>query len=241
MHNMAPDAASAGDLVTLNYAMLRAPEPTTLPPGPERVLRFELTGNMDRYVWTLDNKTVSESDRILIRKGENVKIILYNNSMMRHPMHLHGHDFRVLNGQGAYAPMKNVLDILPVKTDTIEFAATESGDWFFHCHILYHMMSGMGRVFSYEQSPPNPELPDPAYARRKLNSDDRMIHMMGMAGIETNGSDGQFMIANTRYRLSTEWRIGFKTHHGNESETYFRQVYGPYAMALPFCRFRLSL
>ncbi len=230
-----PEATT--DLVTLNYGMLRATEPTTLPEGPERLLRFELTGNMDRYVWTLDNKTVSESDRILIRKGERVKIILYNNSMMRHPMHLHGHDFRVLNGQGAYAPLKNVLDILPMETDTLEFAATESGDWFFHCHILYHMMSGMGRVFSYEQSPPNPELPDPTYARRMLNHDDKMVHLMGMAGIETNGSDGQFMIANTRYRLSTEWRLGFKARHGNESETYFGRYMGRMQWFFPFIGF----
>src|SRR5690606_15466745 len=79
---------------------------TTLRQGPERILEFELTGNMNRYVWTMDNKTVSETDKILIKKGENVKIILYNNSMMRHPMHLHGHDFRVINGQGEYAPLK---------------------------------------------------------------------------------------------------------------------------------------
>lgn len=229
-----PDAA---DLVTLNYGMLRATEKTTLRKGPERLLKFELTGNMDRYVWTLDNKTVSESDRILIKKGENVKIILYNNSMMRHPMHLHGHDFRVLNGQGEYAPLKNVLDILPMETDTLEFAATESGDWFFHCHILYHMMSGMGRVFSYENSPPNPEIPDPKYAQKMLNSDDRMFHLMGMAGLESNGSDGQFMLANTRYRLSTEWRLGFKAHHGMESETYFGRYLGKTQWLFPFIGF----
>ncbi|SHF38351.1 multicopper oxidase domain-containing protein [Pedobacter caeni] len=227
----------AADLVTLNYGMLRATEKTTLRKGPERLLKFELTGNMDRYVWTLDNKTVSESDRILIKKGENVKIILYNNSMMRHPMHLHGHDFRVLNGQGEYAPLKNVLDILPMETDTLEFAATESGDWFFHCHILYHMMSGMGRVFSYENSPPNPEIPDPKYAQRRLNSDDRMFHLMGMAGLESNGSDGQFMVANTRYRLSTEWRLGFKAHHGMESETYFGKYLGKTQWLFPFIGF----
>ncbi|WP_083252089.1 multicopper oxidase domain-containing protein [Pedobacter steynii] len=237
-HDMkAMGSQDATDLVTLNYGMLRATEKTTLRKGPERLLKFELTGNMDRYVWTLDNKTVSESDRILIKKGENVKIILYNNSMMRHPMHLHGHDFRVLNGQGEYAPLKNVLDILPMETDTLEFAATESGDWFFHCHILYHMMSGMGRVFSYENSPPNPEIPDPKYAQRMLNSDDRMFHLMGMAGLESNGSDGQFMLANTRYRLSTEWRLGFKAHHGMESETYFGKYLGKTQWLFPFIGF----
>jgi FtsP/CotA-like multicopper oxidase with cupredoxin domain len=133
---------------------------------------------MNRYVWTLDNKTISEEDKILIKKGENLRIILYNNSMMRHPMHLHGHDFRVINGQGDYAPLKNVLDIMPMERDTIEFSASESGDWFFHCHILYHMMSGMGKIFSYENSPLNPEIPNPKLAQRKLFADDRMFHFM---------------------------------------------------------------
>ena len=168
-HNM--DAGTGSNIVTLNYGMLRAPEKTTLKEGSWREFRFELTGNMNRYVWTIDNKTVGESDKILIKKGENVRIIQFNNSMMRHPMHLHGHDFRVVNKQGEYAPMKNVIDIMPMETDTIEFAASESGDWFFHCHILYHMMSGMGRVFSYVNSPPNPELPDPDRARRKIEKD----------------------------------------------------------------------
>lgn len=225
------------DIVTLNYGMLRATEKTTLRKGPEKLLRFELTGNMDRYVWALDNKTVSESDKILIKKGENVRIILFNNSMMRHPMHLHGHDFRVLNGQGEYAPLKNTLDIMPMETDTLEFTATESGDWFFHCHILYHMMSGMGRIFSYENSPPNPEIPNPKLAQRKLFSDDRMFHPMLTLGLESNGSDGEFMLGNTRYRFSTEWRIGLKRHHGNESETYFGRYIGKMQWLFPFIGF----
>ena len=214
------------DIVTLNYAMLRAPKSTALPPGPLKELRFELTGNMNRYLWALDNKTVSETDRILIRKGENVRIILHNNSMMRHPMHLHGHFFRVLNGQGDRAPLKNVLDIMPMETDTIEFAATESGDWFFHCHILYHMMSGMGRVFSYEGSPPNPQLPDSAKAWRKFKRDDRQWHFMFFNDFATNGCDGEAMLQNKRWNLQTEWRLGYTEEHGQEVETHFGRYLG---------------
>ena len=225
------------DLITLNYGMLKATEKTTLRKGPEKLLRFELTGNMNRYVWTINHKTVSESDKILIKKGENVKIVLYNNSMMRHPMHLHGHDFRVLNGQGEYAPLKNVLDIMPMETDTIEFAATESGDWFFHCHILYHMMSGMGRIFSYEDSPPNLQIPDPAAALQKLYSDDRKMHFMANIGLESNGSDGNASFANTRYSISTEWRLGLQSKHGFESETYFGRYTGQMQWLMPFIGF----
>lgn len=217
---------TSSDIVTLNYGMLRSPVKTTLPDAPTKLLRFNLTGNMNRYVWNIDNKTVSEADKILIKQGENVKIILYNGTMMRHPMHLHGHFFRVLNGQGDYAPLKNVLDIMPMETDTLEFAATESGDWFFHCHILYHMMSGMGRIFSYENSPPNPELPDPVKAFKMVKSDDRMFHPMARVGIESNGSDGEAMLANTRWKLSTLWHLGYHDEHGYESETMFGRYLG---------------
>ncbi|MES3016137.1 MAG: multicopper oxidase domain-containing protein [Bacteroidota bacterium] len=237
-HNISGmDMSGGSDLITLNYGMLKAPEKTTLRPGPLRVLNFELTGNMNRYVWTIDNKTVSETDKILIKQGENVRIIMYNNSMMRHPMHLHGHDFRVINGQGEYAPLKNVLDIMPMERDTIEFAATESGDWFFHCHILYHMMSGMGRVFSYAGSPPNPEIPNPKLAQRKLFADDRMRHLMGVAGFETNGFDGEAMLANTRYSLQTEWAIGMNKHHGYEVEALFGRYIGKMQWLMPYVGF----
>jgi len=225
------------DIVTLNYGMLRSPEKTTLPAGTLKELKFDLTGNMNRYVWTLDNKKVSESDKILIKKGENLRIVLYNNSMMRHPMHLHGHDFRVLNGQGDYAPLKNTIDIMPMERDTIEFAATESGDWFFHCHILYHMMSGMGRIFSYENSPPNPEIPDPKLAQRKLHADDKMFHFMAKAGIESNGSDGEAMFANTRWEVSTLWHLGYQDMHGYESETMIGRYLGRMQWWFPYVGF----
>ena len=151
MHDMADMNMSNPDIVTFNYDMLRSLVKTTFPEGHLKTLHFFLTGNMNRYVWTLDNKTVNEADWILIQRGEIVRLILTNNSMMRHPMHLHGHDFRVLNSQGEYAPLKNVIDILPMETDTLEFAANQDGNWFFHCHILFHMMAGMGRVFTYEK------------------------------------------------------------------------------------------
>ncbi len=231
-------AADSSDIVTLNYGMLRDPQHTTLPKGPIRELKFDLTGNMNRYVWTMDNKTVSESDRILIKKGENLRIILYNNSMMRHPMHLHGHDFRVINGQGDNAPMKNVIDIMPMERDTIEFNASEpGGDWFFHCHILYHMMSGMGRIFSYENSPPNPEIPDPKLAQRMLNRDDQMPHLMGKIGLESNGSDGQVMLANTRWKASNMWHLGTDAMMGYESETMVGRYIGRMQWLYPYIGF----
>jgi len=220
------DMNSPEGMVTLNYGMLKAPHPTTLPQGPLKVLTFNLTGNMNRYVWTINNKTVSESDKILIKKGENVRIILYNNTMMRHPMHLHGHYFRVLNGQGDYSPLKNTLDIMPMETDTIEFAATASGDWFLHCHILYHMMSGMGRIFSYENSPKNPEIADSIKAINKVYADDRRFFPAAKVGLESNGSDGNISLVNTRWKIQALWRLGFTDQKGYEFETLGGRYFG---------------
>ena len=236
-HNMGSDKGAKGLIKTLNYDMLRSPEKTVLPKAPTREMEFQLTGNMNRYVWTLDNKTISEEDKILIKKGENLRIILYNNSMMRHPMHLHGHDFRVINGQGDYAPLKNVLDIMPMERDTIEFSASESGDWFFHCHILYHMMSGMGKIFSYENSPLNPEIPNPKLAQRKLFADDRMFHFMAENDFASNGNDGMAMLANTRWSIGAEWRLGYNKMHGFETETHIGRYIDRMQWLMPFVGF----
>ena len=237
--NHSNDSMNANqDIITLNYGMLKAPQPTTLPKdAPVRELRFELTGNMNRYVWSMDNKVLSETDKILIKKGENVRITLYNGSMMRHPMHLHGHDFRILNGQGDYAPLKNVLDIMPMETDVIEFAANVEGDWFFHCHILYHMMAGMNRVFSYEKQAPNPYLPNKEWAYRKLQSESNQLHFMAENDFATNGNDGKAMFQNTRWSFGTEWRLGYHDEHGYETETHIGRYIGKNQWFMPFVGF----
>jgi FtsP/CotA-like multicopper oxidase with cupredoxin domain len=209
------------EIITLNYAMLQSPVKTTLPDKPYRTLNFELTGNMNRYVWTVNNKTISESDKILIKKGENIRIILTNNSMMRHPMHLHGHFFRVINGSGEFSPLKNVLDIMPMETDTIEFNASEEyGDWYFHCHILYHMMAGMGRIFRYEDTPPNPQIPDPEKALRIVYHDDRRYYTGAEISLESNGSDGEISHMNTRWKFDMEWHVGLNKKSGYEWESH---------------------
>ncbi|WP_026712064.1 multicopper oxidase family protein [Flavobacterium filum] len=225
-------------ITTLNYAMLKSTEKTTLPKdAPVKELRFELTGNMNRYVWSLDNKVISETDKILIKKGENVRITLYNNSMMRHPMHLHGHDFRIINGQEQYAPLKNVMDLMPMETNVIEFNANVEGDWFFHCHILYHMMAGMGRIFTYENQEPNPLIPNPKLAERKLFADDRAFHIMAENDFATNGNDGMAMIQNTRWSLGAEWRLGYHDMHGYEAEFHLGRYIGKMQWLMPFIGF----
>ena len=136
-----------------DYAPLRAKTSTALPEGaPVREVRLKLTGNMERYIWSFNNKPLSQANSLLIRKGENVRFILDNETMMNHPLHLHGHFFRVLNGQGDYSPLKHTVNVAALSRTVIEFQANEEKDWFFHCHNLYHMRTGMARVVSYEDS-----------------------------------------------------------------------------------------
>ena len=217
---------SSSNIVTLNYGMLKAPENTELPKdAPVKEMRFELTGNMNRYVWSMDNKVLSEVDKIPVKKGEILRITLYNNSMMRHPMHLHGFDFRVINKNGAYSPLKNVLDIMPMETNVIEFQANTEGDWFFHCHILYHMMAGMNRVFEVGDYQ-NPYIHDQAKMYKMLQMDSNMKHFMAENDFATNGLDGSFMVQDARWALTSEWGIGYKPEHGYEVETHLGRYFG---------------
>lgn len=228
---------NTGEITTLNYTMLKSPYNTSLPKNaPVKVLNFTLTGNMNRYVWSMDNRVLTESDKIPVKKGEILRIILYNNSMMRHPIHLHGFDFRILNKHGENAPLKNIIDIMPMETDTIEFLANTEGDWFFHCHILYHMMAGMNRVFAVDDYK-NPGLPDKAKAYRALQRESNMPHFMAQSDFANNGIDGEAMLMNARYSLGTEWRLGYNEMHGYEVETHLGRYIGKMQWLMPFVGF----
>ncbi|MBK8723293.1 MAG: multicopper oxidase domain-containing protein [Saprospiraceae bacterium] len=226
-----------GNITTLNYAQLKSPHLTTLSKdAPVKKLKFVLTGNMNRYVWSLDNRVLSESDKISVKKGEILNITIYNNSMMRHPFHLHGFDFRVLNGQGEYAPLKNTIDIMPMETDTIEFLANTEGDWFFHCHILYHMMAGMNRVISVGDYK-NPLLPNKEKTYKALQRESNKALFMALNDFASNGNDGEMMVQNARWRLGTEWRLGYHDMHGYESETHLGRYFGKMQWFMPFVGF----
>lgn len=199
-----------------NYNMLRALHPTTLDSsGQVREYHLNLTGNMLRYVWSINDKTLSVADNILIRKGENVRFILHNTTMMRHPMHLHGHFFRFINAQGEYSPMKHTFDIRPMETVTIEFEATEEKDWFFHCHVLYHMMSGMARIVNYEGSEQN-EFAKTGY--KKLRKEDNAFYLWNDLSVHSQGAWLSSNISNNKNALEFEGRADWK---GNfETETH---------------------
>ncbi|GAA4166054.1 hypothetical protein GCM10022217_39110 [Chryseobacterium ginsenosidimutans] len=224
----------------LAYNILKSPEKTILPTENVREMKFTLQGNMNHYLWTLDNKTVTETDKILVKKGEILRITMYNNSMMRHPMHLHGHDFRLINSKGEYSPLKNVVDIMPMETNTIEFAANQDGDWFFHCHILYHMMAGMGRIFSYENSAPNPQLPDRKLAWKDFMKDNRMISSMAMLDIQSNKIHAETMtMFGPRWANLNEFHSNWDFNHFDGNFKVGRFL-GKFQWALPYAGFRIQ-
>jgi FtsP/CotA-like multicopper oxidase with cupredoxin domain len=134
----------------LEYRDLRAQAPTTLPAGPVRAFDIALQGNMARYVWSLNGQTYPTAAPLPIRRGERVQLALRNETSMWHPMHLHGHFFRVLQGAGANSPLKHTVNVPPRETVHIEFSADNPGRWIFHCHNLYHLEAGMARVIEYE-------------------------------------------------------------------------------------------
>ena len=134
-----------------NYDFLKAKKNTTFKADlPVNDILLNLTGNMQRYVWSMNGVPLSETDKIKIKSGEVTRITLNNLTMMHHPMHLHGHYFRVINENGERSPLKHTVNVPPMQKVVIEFYNEEYGDWFFHCHVLYHMMGGMARVFSYD-------------------------------------------------------------------------------------------
>ena len=131
----------------LVYRDLKAatPNPDTRPPS--RSMEIHLTGNMERYMWSLDGETLSDiTAPIPFTLNERVRVTLVNDTMMNHPIHLHGHFFELVTGHGDHAPRKHTVNVAPGGKVTFDLTADAEGDWAFHCHMLYHMHAGMFEV-----------------------------------------------------------------------------------------------
>jgi FtsP/CotA-like multicopper oxidase with cupredoxin domain len=131
----------------LVYADLVALEANPDRRPPSRSLEIHLTGNMERFMWSFDGKKFSEVVQpIRFARDERVRVTLVNNTMMQHPIHLHGHFFEIVNGHPGHHPMKHTVNVLPGSKITFDLTADNPGDWAFHCHLLYHMHAGMFNV-----------------------------------------------------------------------------------------------
>ncbi|MBV7269599.1 multicopper oxidase domain-containing protein [Winogradskyella luteola] len=179
-----------------NYDFLKAKENTTFKTdAPVNEILLNLTGNMQRYVWSMNGTPLSETDKIKIKSDEVTRITLNNLTMMHHPMHLHGHYFRVINENGERSPLKHTVNVPPMQKMVIEFYNEEYGDWFFHCHILYHMMGGMARVFSYDT--PRDERMKPYPVQNLIDETDH-YYSWGMARTGSNFNELFLTTSNIR-------------------------------------------
>jgi len=130
----------------LRYSQLKAVEPEEYPLEATRAIEFHLTGNMERWTWGFDGKRFSEAPPVAVKLGETVRFILINDTMMEHPIHLHGFLFRVENGQGNRQPLKHTINVKPGEKVGLVYTADTPGRWAFHCHLMYHMEMGMFRT-----------------------------------------------------------------------------------------------
>jgi FtsP/CotA-like multicopper oxidase with cupredoxin domain len=145
-------------VVKLNYEHLRSTFVTRDSQHEQDVIdiTLKLTGNMERYIWSFDNIRYQDAEPILFEEGKTYRMTLINETMMHHPIHIHGHWFVLDTGNGNYNPRKHTIDVPPMGQQVAWVKAQDSGKWFFHCHNLYHMKAGMARLIKYtnlEESP----------------------------------------------------------------------------------------
>jgi L-ascorbate oxidase len=146
---LAPKASNGGKFLV--YGDLRAMKPYGDYRPPDREIELKLTGNMERYFWSINGKKYSEAEPIRLKFGERVRFKFVNTTMMSHPMHLHGMWMQLDNGTGKFSPLKHVVNVAPGTTLNVDVPVDATGQWAFHCHLLYHMATGMFRKIIVEE------------------------------------------------------------------------------------------
>src|ERR1035437_1836310 len=133
----------------LLYSDLRSLQPGEDSRPPGREIELHITGNMERYIWGFDGKKFSEAGGpIKFYHGERLRLTLVNDTMMNHPIHLHGMFMELDNGAGPNKPRKHTVNVKPAERLSLDITADALGNWAFHCHVLYHMEMGMFRIVS---------------------------------------------------------------------------------------------
>jgi len=221
-HGMVAPAPKGAVVETLTVDNLKAKESTVLPKNAKVYdLKLVLGGDMERYIWHINGKASYEDRNIYINEGDVVRFTFENGTMMHHPMHLHGHFFRVLNQNGDRSPLKHTVDVPPHGSRTIEFYANEPGQWMLHCHNLYHMKTGMARVVRYMSYKPTPEM-------AKWDKQDPHLHdhwySYGYLQAATNVAEGGFRLSQTWNEIEgrVEGRKEEDNWHG-EADLFYRR------------------
>ena len=202
------------------YPKLRAATPHAVAKS-HREMTLKLTGDMIRYAWTFDGMDPHEAEAIKVKSGETLRLRLVNNTMMHHPIHFHGHFFRLVDAADkdpATSPLKHTVDVPPMSVRTIEFTADEGqGDWLLHCHLLYHHITGMVRTIRVTGAdgaePPHPaathSMPSTyAWGQAALTS----AHFAGLATIQS-GPDNLYL----------RWDEGVRAGDWHETEAFYQR------------------
>lgn len=150
---LTPEAANGGKF--LSYGDLKAQKPLFPDREPTREIEMRLTGNMERYIWSMNDIKYEDAEPVRLTQGERVRLKFVNETMMTHPMHLHGMWSIIDTGQGQYDPIKHVVSVNPGTTVYVEVEVDEMavGRWAFHCHLMYHMGAGMFREVIVDPAP----------------------------------------------------------------------------------------
>lgn len=196
-------------------------------------VKLVLGGDMRRYIWHINGKSIHQDRTILINEGDIVRFTLDNKTMMHHPMHLHGHFFRVLNQYGASSPLKHTVDVPPHMSRTLEFKANEPGEWMLHCHNLFHLKTGMARVVKYSTYTPRPEIAH--WQRLDPHLHDHW-YPYGMLEVSTNHSQAYFRASQTwnqlearlETRSKTKKFLSFDEPWEFESDLFYRRWFGQF-------------
>nr|WP_150912383.1 copper resistance system multicopper oxidase [Marinobacter halotolerans] len=146
-----PKAANGGKF--LSYADLKAQNPLYEHREATREIEMRLTGNMERYEWSINGVKYEDADPVVLQYGERVRFKFVNETMMTHPMHLHGMWSILDVGEGKWNPVKHVISVSPATTVYMETEVDAPGQWAFHCHLSYHAASGMFRKIVVEGGP----------------------------------------------------------------------------------------
>lgn len=208
-----------------NYDYLKSPKKTNYDKNvPVKEILLNLTGNMSRYIWSMNGVPLSEADKIKISNKEVTRITFNNLTMMHHPMHLHGHFFRVINENGDYSPLKHTVNVPPMQKVTIEFYGNdgdEAGDWFFHCHILYHLMGGMARVISYDTPR---DIRMKGYPASIAVAETDRWYSWGLIDAASHNTAINFMASNLRNQFNASFEYGWNKNLESEI-TYERYLH----------------
>ena len=205
------------------YAKLRAATPHPVA-SAHRELTLKLTGDMMRYEWSFDGLNPHEAEAIKIKEGESLRVRLVNNTMMHHPIHFHGHFFRLVDAHDkdpATSPLKHTVDVPPMSVRTIEFTANEGqGDWLIHCHLLYHHLTGMVRTIRVTAAD-GAEPPHPAGTHSMPST-----YVWGQAAFTTANYTGFITLQDGRNNWNINWDDGLKGSDGHEHELSYQRYLG---------------